>query len=359
MLRPRCSQLNRVQRLARRSYFSQTKPTNLATVSPSIIPNAEPPPPPKPVQPFAPQSKTPYLDGQVLQALARQPQTSLRDIIGHYLDETGNVLDVALPYESRPSNERKVMFGDNASSREVVTIAHCAQDEKKQHKITVSSGFALNFPSPAEGETLVVTCAHTLEEIRQSPLLRMKEFPPSDPSHHVATGTFVCIGSGDSMKLYPATGIVSALPRSDVVIISCKLPKDTLKSLPLSPYPVPAGRKIRAHFVSQEPTYGNGWVPWIGDTWGKWTQGMVLGYRDFAGQETQPGTYDALSHMLFTPFPTAGSSGGPIVDEESGAVVGMMLGSRMDNQVAGVRGWGIPSETIFEVSVLLSALNCM
>ena len=55
--------------------------------------------------------------------------------------------------------------------------------------------------------------------------------------------------------------------------------------------------------------------------------------------------------MLFTPFPTAGSSGGPVVDEESGAVVGMMLGSRMDSHVQGVRGWGIPSETIYEVDL--------
>ena len=53
--------------------------------------------------------------------------------------------------------------------------------------------------------------------------------------------------------------------------------------------------------------------------------------------------------MLFTPFPTAGSSGGPIVDEETGAVVGMMLGSRLDDVVQGTRGWGIPSETIYEV----------
>lgn len=53
--------------------------------------------------------------------------------------------------------------------------------------------------------------------------------------------------------------------------------------------------------------------------------------------------------MLFEPPPTAGSSGGPIVEEESGAVVGVMLGTRMDNPVEGVRGWGVPSETIFEV----------
>jgi hypothetical protein len=64
----------------------------------------------------------------------------------------------------------------------------------------------------------------------------------------------------------------------------------------------------------------------------------------------QPGTYDALSHMLFQPLPTTGSSGGPIVDENTGAVVGVMLGTRMDSSIEGVRGWGVPAETIFEVS---------
>jgi hypothetical protein len=53
--------------------------------------------------------------------------------------------------------------------------------------------------------------------------------------------------------------------------------------------------------------------------------------------------------MLFKPSPTVGSSGGPIVDEETGAVVGIMLGSRMNNRVEGVRGWGILSEVILEV----------
>lgn len=38
------------------------------------------------------------------------------------------------------------------------------------------------------------------------------------------------------------------------------------------------------------------------------------------------------------------------MDEESGAVIGVMLGTRMDNRVEGVRGWGVPSEAIFEVN---------
>lgn len=67
----------------------------------------------------------------------------------------------------------------------------------------------------------------------------------------------------------------------------------------------------------------------------------------------KPGTYDALSHMMFTPLPTSGSSGGPIVGGDTGAVVGMVLGSHMDgSRVDGVRGWGVPAEVIFEVSSL-------
>lgn len=69
----------------------------------------------------------------------------------------------------------------------------------------------------------------------------------------------------------------------------------------------------------------------------------------------QPGTYDALTHLLFQPLPTPGSSGGPIIDEETGAVVGMIVGTRMDNRIDGVRGWGRPAESIFEVSVCSSS----
>ena len=61
---------------------------------------------------------------------------------------------------------------------------------------------------------------------------------------------------------------------------------------------------------------------------------------------------------MFTPLPTIGSSGGPIIEEESGAVVGVMLGTRMDSRVEGVRGWGVPSEAIFEVDFASCCLYC-
>lgn len=61
--------------------------------------------------------------------------------------------------------------------------------------------------------------------------------------------------------------------------------RTALRSLPISPYPVPAGTAIRAHFVSEAKPKEDGWQPWIGGTWSKWVQGTVLGYRDFAGRE--------------------------------------------------------------------------
>jgi len=63
--------------------------------------------------------------------------------------------------------------------------------------------------------------------------------------------------------------------------------------------------------------------------------------------------------MLFQPLPTTGSSGGPIVDENTGAVVGVMLGTRMDSSIEGVRGWGVPAETIFEVRAQELAVNSL
>jgi hypothetical protein len=58
--------------------------------------------------------------------------------------------------------------------------------------------------------------------------------------------------------------------------------------------------------------------------------------------------------MHFQPLPTTGSSGGPIVEESTGAVVGVMLGTQMDRSIEGVRGWGVPAETIFEVRAEMS-----
>ena len=39
------------------------------------------------------------------------------------------------------------------------------------------------------------------------------------------------------------------------------------------------------------------------------------------------------------------------MDEETGAVVGIVLGARMDStRIDGMRGWGVPAQTVLEVS---------
>jgi hypothetical protein len=81
--------------------------------------------------------------------------------------------------------------------------------------------------------------------------------------------------------------VVSALPRSDLILLSCSIPPGRLDSLPVSPYPAHGGARIRAHFVRHKKPDDFGWTPWIGDTWGKWHEGTIIGYRDFAGRETE------------------------------------------------------------------------
>ncbi|KAJ7783502.1 hypothetical protein DFH07DRAFT_787991 [Mycena maculata] len=300
-----------------------------ASVS-SVLPdcsNAEP------IQQPAPSSE---LDDFLLASLSASVSgrcTTLRDIVHQYVEKSGCVLASSLPYESRPTGHRRPTF-DNGHS--VVMVAHCVQSQRGD-KVTVSSGFALSGGDSNEG-ALIITCAHTLEEIRRSPLLL---------DDGVASGSYIVSGAASLMSVVPVAGVVSAIPRSDILLM--RTASSDLLTLPVSPYPAQRDTTIRAHFVAHTCPQEAGWTPWVGNTCSKWVRGTVVGYRDFAGRETNPGTYDSLSHLLFSPLPTPGSSGGPIVDEESGAVVGIVLGTRMDNRVEGVRGWGVPSETIFEM----------
>ncbi|KAH9964437.1 hypothetical protein BC827DRAFT_1127620 [Russula dissimulans] len=319
----------------------------LATVIPPLILAKPPNPPPLTSAPRP-------LDRFILETLASTPSaggTALPQLVQQYLDRSGNVLDAQLPYESHPSPSRRISFSTDQGGC-VHLIAHVVR-EGDRNKITVSSGFAVD---TSDGESILVTCAHVLEEIRWSPLLVLPNVHPSSPlaappdlSHVRSSGSFILSAVDPVPAAHPIASVLASLHRSDLLLLSPFPMRSSLRSLPISPYPVPAGTPIRAHFVSETKPKEDGWQPWICGTWSKWAQGTVLGYRDFAGREAVPGTYDTLSHMLFQPLPTTGSSGGPIVDENTGAVVGVMLGTRMDSSIEGVRGWGVPAETIFEM----------
>lgn len=154
------------------SRTAATQRRAFATVSSSIIAQPpHPPPPPEPGEDIF--DIPPLLDAWVLQAAAKPHKTSISEIVKQYLSSAGTVLDITLPYEPMPSEERRPRIGDVAAScRDVVTIAHCARDGL-QHKVTLASGFALNVKEGGEEgkeETLIVTCAHALEEVSARPL---------------------------------------------------------------------------------------------------------------------------------------------------------------------------------------------
>lgn len=133
-------------------YYLSAKRRAFATVSPSVLCNPEPPSP-----------CLSALDGNLLSALdTSRNHAPLSSIIHQYITQSGNILGVPLPYESRPTECRRPTLTQVHSG--LVLVAHCVKDGS-ENKITLSSGFALEAPSPAKDETLILTCAHTLEEV--------------------------------------------------------------------------------------------------------------------------------------------------------------------------------------------------
>jgi hypothetical protein len=100
-----------------------------------------------------------------------------------------------------------------------------------------------------------------------------------------ASGSFILSTVDSTPTAHPIASVLSSLHRSDLVLLSPFPMRAPLRSLPISPYPVPAGAPIRAHFVSETRPKEDGWQPWVGSTWSKWVRGTVLGYRDFSGRE--------------------------------------------------------------------------
>jgi hypothetical protein len=81
-------------------------------------------------------------------------------LVAEFDHRSGAVLSHELPYESRPSAARRISFSDNA--KDVFLVAHVADNGLDFH-VSVSSGFALNVGLTSG--PLIVTCAHTLEEV--------------------------------------------------------------------------------------------------------------------------------------------------------------------------------------------------
>ncbi|KAF8320568.1 uncharacterized protein EI90DRAFT_3080647 [Cantharellus anzutake] len=285
----------------------------------------------------------PALDIRILRALEEHRKYAKpfgKRIIFEYETNACKTLSMYLPYESAPDRSRRPLF--DRVHEALVLVAHVLVDGS-QHKIAVSSGFAVDVP--AHDSSVVISCAHTLEEIRHSSIFK---------SSSSNGGTFVITSS---MDVHPVSSILSSLPRSDLIAYSLHPCVSLAATLPVNPYPAPLETPTRCplvSFESPEPNEKgnrrNDWLSWKdGVVNSRWVKGKILGYRDRAGREAQPGTYDHLSHMLFSTMPSPGSSGAPIIDEENGSVIGVITGHGMVNRIEGQRGFGTPAEAIYEM----------
>ncbi|KAJ6509288.1 hypothetical protein C8R47DRAFT_16465 [Mycena vitilis] len=188
----------------------------------------------------------------------------LHDLIQQYVERSGRVLDPSLPYESRSKDCSRAAFDTGDS---ILMIAHCVYDPRTgDHEVTVASGV----PGKSNEGPFVLTCAHTLEEIRRSRLLL--DGGPIEGS----SGSFLVSGMGESLCVRPVSSIVSAIPRSDILLMQ-SASGPVLPTLPISLYPPQRKTAIRAHFVTHERPEEDGWTSWVGGTWSKWVRGTVLG----------------------------------------------------------------------------------
>ncbi|WVQ65532.1 uncharacterized protein L199_003709 [Kwoniella botswanensis] len=243
-----------------------------------------------------------------------------------------------LPYEPYPEANRRADSSQSLNDRQgdgIVVVVHLFKSgPDNQVDFVISSGFVVQPDGPQE-EQMVITCSHTLDQISN----RYSKSPIySFILSSVSTSAPVVL----PITAYPSCSV------ADLLICTIHPSNVLLRSLPVSPFPVYRGQEVLVHeFTSQKTSRG---IPWIGGMMQReWRSAEMLGYRNYGWREVQPGTSSVLPYIIFSTRPINGSSGGPILDAASGAVVGIVSGSRTLSAVEGERGWGASAENIFEL----------
>lgn len=198
---------------------------------------------------------------------------------------------------------------------------------------------------------------------------------------------------------YPIYTILSYLPSSDLLLFQleedalridpesgriCSAQEHKIRTLPVSPYPAVVDTELSVS------SFG-GWIPvnkkfaswkschshYADIARNRWARAILVGYRDPIGRQAETGTYDELAQLDFilkrespaTPnslkaiaaqssgmFPLPGSSGGPLVDVDTGSVVGIVRGQRT-SKLGDSRGDAVPSEKVFECKCALAEVT--
>lgn len=307
------------------------------------------------------------LDERVLQAAraahAIGSGAGLRQLVNSLDQEAGKILPIELPYESAPSQARKVSIPQRSSATN--TPPEMADDDgvlllayvddvtapRGKENISVCTGFAVeggqqlaDFNQDEASGHLVISVAHTLRGALSSKA-------SSSPS---ATGTdrSAAIAITRGGDVYPVQTLLSSLPSSDLVLL--KIAKEPLpvaqegshaathatsvksiKTLPISPYPSATNSHLLVSSFwgfeddsscslppfsfssaeSQPPrlTVQRNNVPSSpegrdaetvrkeGDAMSqsRWGEVRLVEYKDAAGSEARQGTYDSLETMEY------------------------------------------------------------
>ncbi|GAA5850255.1 hypothetical protein JCM3766R1_001375 [Sporobolomyces carnicolor] len=306
------------------------------------------------------------------------------NLIRQVRDKSGKVVEpnvATLPHEPIPHPNRRVDVptrakllddDENEDDDGVVVVAHVVVGRDRR-TVSVSSGFAIGVPASNQIGSIVLTCCHPLDDVDRH--LKESTTTPFD------SATLILTSRGDT---YTVDSVLSSLPNSDLVLLSLSKnplplssspslsslrPLETntkehghheLRSLAINPYPASTEtttistrsyvnpfvrlrrrRRLAARARDQDR-----------DRDREWTElGRIVEYRDSIGRKlAEPGTQDEdLALFTMTTIPTQGSSGGPVVDVETGTVVGVTRGSTHKYGDRTAYGFATPAERILDM----------
>lgn len=204
-------------------------------------------------------------------------------LVNQYHDNRGRELkaDVIPPTSAK-------RLGIDTDICPVYLVVHTARNGS-QIKVCLSSGFKLQVHE--NQDSLVLTCAHTLEVISFFHVgcasYLCQEIHLSDILNSATTvaNTFVIKNDGTG---YGVSGIPSSMPRHDLLLVRPEglSPLHGDSTFPVSLYPAQIGTKVAAHFLTdyKPGLEEEGWMPCFNRLMlRKWVHGEVVGYRDFAG----------------------------------------------------------------------------
>ncbi|WFD03348.1 hypothetical protein MOBT1_002037 [Malassezia obtusa] len=322
---------------------------------------------------------------------------SLSELEEALVQKANEQLSIELPYEPMPKTERKVhLTTANSGEEEVIAAKNdgilllCFVDEigSGRERVSMCTGFAVQggdalakAENAGDGE-LVISCVHTLESATEK------------ASERQSRG--VALAVTRQGHIYPVRALLSSLPDADLSLLQLeKTPVQVdavtstlhtveggkLRTLPVSPYPAVVNTELSVSsfggWLPAAPSAGqHGTFPALTENEvvrNRWARATLTGYKDPIGRVAETGTYDELAQLNFklrddvpetpeglrgsnlmrsmTYFPLPGSSGGPVVDIETGSVVGIVRGHRT-SQLHGSRGDAVPAEKIFEFFAL-------